>query len=185
MKTRVVDEETRKAASFLKRISGDANDQPATLHEGFPPESYRYDLGQVEILSTLLHRLYEAAMQARTGVSLIEWRVLEAVGCAPGITAIEVAQYWEYDKVAVSRALQNLKKRRLVAVTPHPDDKRRSQLHHTKAGQAAYKEQLAVKQRYLDALSVVLTKEEVRMYGDLTRKLIDHFRRVRREVADK
>lgn len=182
MKPSLLDAESRRAAIFLDQLSGSGHG--AVANGSFPPESYLHDLGQIEVLSTLIRQVYEQTMQARTGLTLIEWRALEAIGYAPGITASELATYWEYDKVAVSRALQNLKRRELVVSSQHQGDKRKTELRHTDAGRIAFQDHLEIKRRYLDALSGVLSKDELSTYNSITRKLVDHFRRVK-QVANK
>lgn len=175
----MLDTASRKAAAFLDKVVG--TDPAAGV---FPPEAYLHDLGQIEVLSTLLTQVYEQTMQAKTGLSLIEWRALEAIGYAPGITASELAAYWEYDKVSVGRALQNLKGRELVVSSPHHVDKRKTELRLTGAGRAAFTDHLTIKQRYLDALPAVISEEELATYNAITRKLVEHFRRVK-QVAKK
>jgi DNA-binding MarR family transcriptional regulator len=176
LKTHTLDAGSRKAADFLNLVAGDEEEHRRT--SGFPPESYFHDLGQIEILSTLLKQLYEQTIQARTGVSLIEWRALEAIGHAPGITATELAAYWEYDKVSVGRAIQSLKKRGFLVASPHPDDKRKTELRHTTAGQIAFDEHLQMKKRTLDALALIVTTEELDTFNAISHKLVEHFRRV-------
>ncbi|HEF4742378.1 TPA: MarR family transcriptional regulator [Burkholderia multivorans] len=175
MKTRVHSEETHKAETLMKRLVADGQ-RPAV--SAFPPDTYRYELSQVQILSTLLGRIYSKQMLPLHDLPLLEWRLLEAIGGAPGITAAEFAQYWVYDKVAVSRALRTLKTRGFVESAPHPTDGRRIELRLTAAGQAAYESQLGAKHRQLEALSSVLTDQEMSEFAALARKLIDHFRRV-------
>ncbi|MFT4510589.1 MarR family winged helix-turn-helix transcriptional regulator [Caballeronia sp. 15711] len=180
LKTRVLSEEARKAQAFLKRLSGKDG---VAAGKTFPPETYRYELSQVQILAALLNRIYARELLPLHGLPLMEWRLLEAIGLAPGITAAEFAQYWVYDKVTVSRALQTLKNRGLIESGPHATDKRRIELRLTEEGQAAFGEQLDAKNRQLEALTGVLTDEEMSSFTSLTRQLIDHFRRVDKEIG--
>ncbi len=175
----MLDAASRNAAAFLDRVAG--NDAAQGV---FPPESYLHDLGQVEILTTLLNRVYEQTMQAKTGLALVEWRALEAIGYAPGITASELASYWEYDKVSVGRALNSLKKNGLVISSPHHVDKRKTELRLSESGRVAFTEHLEIKQRYLDALRAVVSPDELAAFNATTRKLVEHFRKVK-QVAKK
>ncbi|MGF6768010.1 DNA-binding MarR family transcriptional regulator [Paraburkholderia sp. GAS199] len=175
MKTRVHSEESRQAESFLDHLSGKKGESRG---EPFPPENYRYELSQLQILATLLERLYIKRMLPLHDLPLLEWRLLEAIGSSPGITAAEFSQYWVYDKVTVSRALKALKDRELVESGPHPTDGRRTELRLTDAGREVFESQLDAKQRQLEALSSVLSEKEMTEYTRLSRKLIDHFRRV-------
>lgn len=182
MKTRVHDEESHRAISLLRQLSPADGGQPAG-GPAFPPEAFRQDLGQVQILSTLLYRIYENGVQARHGLPIVEWRVLEAVGYAPGITAVEIAKYWEFDKVAVSRALTQLRKLGLVESRAHERDRRRAELHPTAAGREAFARQVETKQRFLHALADVLSREQFDAFTATTRTLIDHFRRIEAELV--
>lgn len=175
MKTRVQTEELRQARAFLKRMSGEAR---AAQGGPFPPESYRYELSQVQILSTLLERLYTKEMLPLHDLPLLEWRLVEAIGSSPGITAAEFSRYWVYDKVTVSRALRALKARDMIESAPHATDGRRVELRLTEAGLAAFQDQMDAKRRHLEALSSVLSDSEMGEFTRISRKLIDHFRRV-------
>lgn len=178
MKTRVQTEEVRQAQAFLKRLAGERDESGAAGGVPFPPESYRYELSQIQILSTLLERLYAKQMLPLNDLPLLEWRLLEAIGSSPGITAAEFSRYWVYDKVTVSRALRTLKERELVESAPHATDGRRVELRLTETGRAAFNDQLDAKHRHLEALSSVLTEKEMAEFTRLSRKLIDHFRHV-------
>ncbi|MFM0635382.1 MarR family transcriptional regulator [Paraburkholderia metrosideri] len=179
MKTRVQSEELRQARAFLNRLSGEKS---AAEGGPFPQERYRYDLSQVQILSTLLERLYTKQMLPLHELPLLEWRLLEAIGNSPGITAAEFSRYWVYDKVTVSRALRTLKARDLVESAPHATDGRRAELRLTTAGYGAFNDQLGAKHRLLEALSSVLSDKEMTEFTRVSHKLIDHFRRVDEET---
>jgi DNA-binding MarR family transcriptional regulator len=180
LKTRVHSEESRHAQAYVERLAQRKDGKP---DRAFPPENYRYELSQVQILATLLERIYTKELMPLYGLSILEWRLIEAIGSAPGMTASEFSQYWVYDKVTVSRALRALKARDLIELAPHATDGRRTELRLTAAGEATFRNQLDAKHRNLAALSDVLGDEEMGEFTRLSLKLIDHFRRVEEELG--
>ncbi|MFM0415743.1 MULTISPECIES: MarR family winged helix-turn-helix transcriptional regulator [Paraburkholderia] len=179
MKTQLLSDNCRKAIGFLERLSEPGESTGSMLKRTFPPEVYRYDTSQIEILSTLISDVYEQTIQPQLGMSVKHARILESIGYADKVTAAELAQYWEFDKMTVSRAVQSLRKRGLIETCPHPSDKRRIALRLTSAGHVAFRHEEAVKARFLNALSEAITTEEMRVFTDTARRLIDHFRRVK------
>lgn len=71
-------------------------------------------------------------------LTIPEWRVIAVLGRAPGLTAKEVAEATEMDKVAVSRAVARLVAARRVAAAADADDARRQRLSLTSAGAALH-----------------------------------------------
>jgi DNA-binding MarR family transcriptional regulator len=92
-------------------------------------------------LSILSNRVSSAIAKryAKTfDLTIPEWRVLAVLGRRPGLTAKQIAEATEMDKVAVSRAVTRLVARRRLAATPDPDDARRQKLSLTAAGLALH-----------------------------------------------
>ena len=94
-------------------------------------------------LSVLSNRISQdiARLYAdRFGLGITEWRVLAVLGRHPGISAREVAERTAMDKVAVSRAIASLVQAGRIARDTSGDDRRRSVLHLSPAGDAIYRE---------------------------------------------
>lgn len=87
-------------------------------------------------LSTAIARIYAE----RLDLGITEWRVMAVLGLHPGLSAGEVAQRTAMDKVAVSRAVARLVQAGRVERGMDPEDRRRSVLHLTDAGQEIYAE---------------------------------------------
>lgn len=110
-------------------------DRPAaTLElEGFLP--YR-----LSVLSNRVSSAIARVYSERFALGVTEWRVMAVLGRYPDLSASEVAQRTAMDKVAVSRAVASLLEAGRIEREPHGDDRRRSVLRLSDAGQAIYRE---------------------------------------------
>lgn len=71
-------------------------------------------------------------------LTIPEWRVIAVLGRRPGLTAKEVAEATEMDKVAVSRAVAKLAAAKRVAANADADDARRQILTLTSQGESLH-----------------------------------------------
>lgn len=95
---------------------------------------------RLSILSNRISGAIARQYSDRFDLSVPEWRVMAVLGGAPGLTAREVAERTEMDKVQVSRAVQSLVKSRRVQRDAHPHDGRSAHLSLTAKGRAIYDE---------------------------------------------
>ncbi len=84
-----------------------------------------------------------AVMAARNlkklvGLSLMEWRVLDILAAEPGATPGRVIAFTKVNKSVVSRAVNSLLQRGLVARQAAPDHGLRTHLHLTEAGHVVH-----------------------------------------------
>jgi DNA-binding MarR family transcriptional regulator len=90
-------------------------------------------------------------------LTIPEWRIIAVLGRRPGLTAKEVAEATEMDKVAVSRAVARLGATRRIAAESDAKDARRQMLSLTAQGAALHAKiapvALACEARLLEALS--------------------------------
>ena len=108
--------------------------RPTTLElEHFLP--YR-----LSVLSNRVSGAIARAYSERFDLGVTEWRVMAVLGRYPGLSASEVAQRTAMDKVAVSRAVASLLDSGRLERKTHGDDRRRSVLRLSDAGQAIYAE---------------------------------------------
>ena len=112
-------------------------------------------------LSILSNRVSRAIAQryAKTfDLTIPEWRVIAVLGRRPGLSAKEIAEATEMDKVAVSRAVARLCAARRVAAVVDSDDARRQKLALTSAGAAVHAKiapiALACEERLLASLDM-------------------------------
>ena len=111
---------------------------------------------RLSILSNRVSRAI-AARYARTfNLTIPEWRVIAVLGRRPGLTAKEIAEATEMDKVAVSRAVARLVAARRIAGRSDPNDARRQLLALTREGESVHARiapiALASEQRLLASL---------------------------------
>ena len=119
-----------------------------------PPRATVGDAPVIDLGAYLPHRLWalstvlEAALEERIAAALAsaggltlagaEWRLVAALGRSPGLSAAEAGARTGLGKVAVSRAVAALRRRRLVAREVAATDRRRSVLVLTARGQAVH-----------------------------------------------
>ncbi|MEM7568607.1 MAG: MarR family transcriptional regulator [Pseudomonadota bacterium] len=92
----------------------------------------------VAVLGDLIARHTAHLARVHGDLNLSQWRVLAAVGEAPGRTAREVVDLTPMDKGIVSRAVSALIDRALMERQAKADDRRQVALSLTKEGQAVY-----------------------------------------------
>ena len=94
-------------------------------------------------LSVLSNRASSAIAReysARFDLGITEWRVMAVLGRYPGLSANQVAQRTAMDKVAVSRAVARMLDNGRLLREVDDDDRRRSVLRLSAAGQAIYEQ---------------------------------------------
>ena len=89
---------------------------------------------RLSILSNRVSRAIAARYARAFDLSIPEWRVIAVLGRQPGLTAKDIAEATEMDKVAVSRAVARLVAAKRVGAAPDPKDARRQLLSLTAAG---------------------------------------------------
>jgi DNA-binding MarR family transcriptional regulator len=95
---------------------------------------------RLSVLSNRISQAIARIYQERFGLDVTEWRIMAVLGRFPGLSAGEVAERTAMDKVAISRAVARLLDRDLITRDVHEDDRRRSVLALSPAGQAVYDE---------------------------------------------
>src|SRR5215813_11301145 len=89
---------------------------------------------RLSILSNRVSRAIAARYAKAFDLTIPEWRIIAVLGRRPGLTAKEVAEATEMDKVAVSRAVARLTKARRIEAEADPADARRQMLRLSAAG---------------------------------------------------
>ncbi|HRO03510.1 MAG TPA: MarR family transcriptional regulator [Terricaulis sp.] len=112
---------------------------------------------RLSILSNRVSRAIAARYAKTFNLTIPEWRIIAVLGRTPGLTAKDIAEATEMDKVAVSRAVARLTASRRVAAAYDPDDARRQLLSLTREGESVHARiapiALASEQRLLASLS--------------------------------
>jgi DNA-binding MarR family transcriptional regulator len=92
-------------------------------------------------LSVLANRVSRAVAQRYADefdLTIPEWRVMAILGRSSGLTAREVAEATEMDKVAISRAVARLMANKRVSARVDREDARRQMLTLTREGERIY-----------------------------------------------
>src|SRR5690606_6541935 len=80
-------------------------------------------LAAIHVVSNRISRAFFADIEAQHGISLPEWRVMLTLARHPGMAAMEVADLWGMDKMAISRAVRRLEAAGLVKRAPAHGDR--------------------------------------------------------------
>jgi DNA-binding MarR family transcriptional regulator len=118
-------------------------------------------------VSESLHDLYAGPF----GLTVTQWRVMAAVGRFAPLTASEVGARIVMDKVAVSRAVAGLMKRRLVERATDKADRRRASLKLSAKGRAMHAKIVPIALGYEARLYESLTAQERKAFDSLSDRL--------------
>ena len=112
---------------------------------------------RLSILSNRVSRAIARRYAKAFDLTIPEWRVIAVLGRRPGLTAKEIAEATEMDKVAVSRAVARLVGARRVAAAADRSDARRQLLSLTREGESVHARiapiALAAEEKLLASLS--------------------------------
>ncbi len=128
---------------------------------------------RLSVLSNTISMSIAAAYEREFGLSIPQWRVLAVLARFPDLSAIEVAERTAMDKVAVSRALQGLLSSKRVLRAYDKDDRRRSILRLSAAGQAVYTRVAPLALRYEGELLSALSPTDQRALDRLLARLLE------------
>lgn len=126
---------------------------------------------RLSVLSNTISRGIADLYAERFGLSISAWRVMAVLGRFPGLSANEVAERTAMDKVAVSRAVAQLQKAKLLARESAEDDRRRSVLALTDKGRTIHGQVAPLALAMERELLSPLTREEREMLDGLVTKL--------------
>jgi len=146
-----------------KRKPGPAD--PLVLEEFLP---YR-----LSILSNRVSRAIARRYAKVFDLTIPEWRVIAVLGRKPGLTAKEIAEATEMDKVAVSRAVARLTAARRIAARADREDARRQPLSLTREGEALHARIAPMALASEERLLAVLDAQERRQLNRLLDRLLD------------
>ncbi|WIM13318.1 MarR family transcriptional regulator [Enhydrobacter sp.] len=128
-----------------------------------------------QLVSESLHDLYVGPF----GLTVTQWRVMAALGRFAPLTASDVGQRIVMDKVAVSRAVAGLMKRRLVERATDRNDRRRASLELSARGRAMHARIVPIALAYEKRLYEALTDDERRQFESLAGRLFAHAQALR------
>jgi DNA-binding MarR family transcriptional regulator len=116
---------------------------------------------RLSVLTNLVSGAIASVYEERFGLTIPEWRVIAVLARFPGLSAAEVAANTRMDAVAVSRAVTRLLRDGRIRRSVAADDRRRSVLRLSAAGESVYREIAPVALRYEHSLLEGLEHAEI------------------------
>lgn len=112
----------------------------------------------------------------RFNLPMREWRVLLVTAAHPDITANEVANRLNSDKMIVSRAVSGLLRKGYLNRSTDPNDRRRNLLRLTRRGTDKYQDILVLARQFDHDLRATLSKKECATLERILQKLAQQIR---------
>ncbi|NOY17580.1 MAG: winged helix-turn-helix transcriptional regulator [Gammaproteobacteria bacterium] len=152
---------------------------PKLSHQDtFPPESLKREINRLYVLSNLFHRLFRVKIELKDGVTMIEWKIIEAIFLCKGVTASDIIDFWGLDKTAVSRSIMRLEKIGILKRKISQADRRRYHLFITAKGRRMFIKLQNFKEYLFQDIEKHLSAGELHQIGDTAEKMIDHLRKM-------
>lgn len=127
---------------------------------------------RLSVLSNRVSRAIARRYASLFDLTVPEWRVIAVLGRKPGLTAKEVAEATEMDKVAVSRAVARLTAAKRVAARSDANDARRQLLSLTREGECVHARIAPIARASEAQLLSALTSLERRQLDELIDRLL-------------
>lgn len=126
---------------------------------------------RLSVLSNAISQRIARLYAAEFGLSVWQWRVMAVIADTPGMSATEIGQRTQMDKVAVSRAVAGLIENAYLERRPSAEDARRAHLFLTRSGAGVYQRIVPLARAEEARLVGALTPEEQRQLSLLMGKL--------------
>ncbi|AKV03614.1 Transcriptional regulator, MarR family [Labilithrix luteola] len=127
---------------------------------------YRLSLAS-NAVSILIAQSYEKLF----GIKMVEWRVMAVLAEGGELTQQDLVGLTKMDKVSVSRAAQQLEKRKLLRRVQDPKDARSLRLSLTSTGMTLYKQVVPAALDFETEVLEGLTAAEVKTLKGILRRL--------------
>jgi DNA-binding MarR family transcriptional regulator len=126
-------------------------------------------------LADAVSRSFAETYRHRHGLTRPEWRVFATLGEFETMTATAIGRHSSMHKTKVSRAVAALEKRKWVARSLDPDDRRIEHLSLTRAGRAAYRDMVPVARGFEDDVLGRLSDKDRKLVADALQALERRF----------
>ena len=137
---------------------------------------------RLSVLSNNVSSLLASLYTEKFGISIPEWRTVAVLGEEPGLTSTQIAMRVAMDKVAVTRAVQNLIEKQLVLRSSSQADGRVSHLNLTAKGQRVYDEVVPLALKFEREIWGALAPEEQTYWVKLFLKMEQRVEEIRNGV---
>ena len=128
---------------------------------------------RLSILSNRVSRAIAARYAKTFDLTIPEWRIIAVLGRQPGLTAKEIAEATEMDKVAVSRAVAKLVQSKRVVARADREDARRQILALTAQGESVHARIAPIALESEQRLLAALDAREREQLDTLLERLLD------------
>jgi len=128
---------------------------------------------RLSILSNRVSRAIAARYAKTFDLTIPEWRIIAVLGRRPGLTAKEIAEATEMDKVAVSRAVAKLVQSKRVVARADREDARRQILALTAQGESVHARIAPIALESEQRLLAALDAREREQLDTLLERLLD------------
>ena len=125
-------------------------------------------------LSVLEQQISKTIAQKYTkqfGLSRMEWRVMSALAMFEGISAKEICQFTQLEKMQVSRAINGLTQKQLISQKVSPNDQRKNLLTLTGKGLSIYQLIVPLVLEEEKTIFESFSKKELKQFHKLIHKL--------------
>ncbi|MCW8906003.1 MAG: MarR family transcriptional regulator [Sedimenticola sp.] len=139
---------------------------------------------RLAVLSHAVSRSIAMIYSNRFDISIQEWRIIANLGEREPLSAREIGEHVDLDKVQMSRALGKLTDKRLVLRGIDSRDKRRASLRLSARGRAVYERIIPIALQREEQLLSVLSEEERSQLQQILDKLELKAALLRRETVD-
>ena len=126
---------------------------------------------RLSIVTNKVSRNLGEMYSSKFNLSIAEWRVMAVLGQEQDLSADEVCQNTEMDKVSVSRAVTKLLKKKQIVRKFSEQDRRRSMLRLSRSGRAIYDQIVPLVLDYEEELLGGLSTREILQFDRLLDKL--------------
>lgn len=126
---------------------------------------------RLQLLARMIDRESARQLQARSGLTLAEWRVVAFVGTSGRTSAADICTAFEIDRAEVSRALARLVDAGLVAREQDGSNRKRLLLELTPEGQALFERTRQDRVGYFRSILAGLTAEERKLLDTLLHRV--------------
>ena len=133
---------------------------------------------QIHYLSSLVVLPVYPNITVPHDLPLIDWRVVMTLAHAPEMSAQEISDLWALDKMAVSRAVNSLLRRKLITRTADKIDRRRKSLALTDKGRVIFRKCWPAAKASYRKLTSALSDMELDQFQSISEKLIAEARQM-------
>lgn len=126
---------------------------------------------RLQLLARMIDRESARQIQAQSGLSLAEWRVLAFVGASGRATAAEICAAFEVDRAEVSRAITRLTDAKLIQREEDRVNRKRLLIELTELGGELYMQTRHRRVEYFREILADLSGEEQALLAKLLHRV--------------